>query len=562
MPRPSSTDPGSAPDLTPPPGAAADLMDVASFFDVSLDLLVIRDLEGRVLKASPSWRTQLGHCPEEMEGRPLLRLVHPDDLPGSLDSAVEVERRRSGDPVLGFTNRYRHKDGHYRTLEWRAQRSGGRIYGVARDVTDRVAAERELIEAKAAAEAASRAKSDFLANMSHEIRTPLNGVIGIIDALSRTPLSDEQAEMIDLVRDSGVLLERLVSDLLDVSKIEAGQLRLEARPFDLDEALRPCIEAMRYRAQDKGLTFTVERDAAARGRFVGDGLRLRQILGNLLSNAVKFTHTGGITLTIGVTEGPASPGVTLTVDDTGIGFDADHAGRLFDRFSQADETTSRRFGGSGLGLSICRSLAQMMAGEITATSRPGQGSRFVVRAPLARAEPLGAYDARRVQPEPAAGRLWDRTLRVLLAEDHPTNQRVVQLILASQDAEVVTVGDGVQAVAAFAAGRFDVVLMDIQMPHMDGLAATRAIRALEAVGGARPTPVVVLSANAMDEHQDEALAAGADLHVSKPITAASLLMGIQAAVAGSGAGPASHPRPGGMPPPPRQFVEAGDQGRR
>ncbi|CAN5197120.1 hypothetical protein BH10PSE3_BH10PSE3_01010 [soil metagenome] len=506
------------------------IVDVGAFFEVSQDLLVIRDIEGRVLKASPSWLTYLGHRPDEMEGLPLLRLVHPEDMPSTLGSVEEVERRRLGDPVLGFINRYRHKDGGYRTLEWRAQRAGDRIYGVARDVTDRVAAERELIEAKASAEAASRAKSEFLANMSHEIRTPLNGVIGIIDALSRTPLSAEQAEMIGLVRDSGVTLERLVSDFLDVSKIEAGQLHLESRTFDLDQALRPCIEAMRYRAEDKGLAFDVVRDADARGRFLGDGTRIGQIVGNLISNAVKFTEKGGVTLRVGLVETQEEARLTLSVEDTGIGFDAEHAGRLFNRFSQADETISRRFGGTGLGLSICHSLTRMMGGEISAHSEPGVGSRFVVSLPLPRAETLTDYDARAPQTALVPCRLGDRPLRVLLAEDHPTNQRVVQLILASQGADLVTVDDGAQAVEAFSADDFDLVLMDMQMPGMDGLTAIRAIRALETERGAAPVPIVMLSANAMVEHRDEAIAAGADIHVAKPITAASLLEGMQSAL--------------------------------
>jgi PAS domain S-box-containing protein len=405
-----------------PAGARGEpIVDAATFFDVSHDLLVIRDLDGRVLKASSSWLTLLGHDPEVMTGQPLLRLVHPDDMPDTMSSVQEVENRQPGAPVLGFINRYRHRDGRYRTLEWRAQRFGDRVYGVARDVTDRVAAERELIEAKAAAEAASRAKSDFLANMSHEIRTPLNGVIGIVDALSRTPLTIDQAEMVALVRDSGVLLERLVSDILDVSKIEAGQLQLDVQPFDLDQALRPCIEVMRYRAEDKGLIFDLVGDPDARGRFVGDATRIGQIVGNLLSNAIKFTHQGSITLRIGIDERPDTPRLTLAVEDTGVGFDAEHAARLFHRFSQADETISRRFGGTGLGLSICRSLAHMMGGEISATSEPGVGSRFVVALPLPRAESLAAYNARDAETAPVAARPDERPLRILLAEDHPTS---------------------------------------------------------------------------------------------------------------------------------------------
>ena len=251
-------------------GEAWSEVDLGTFFDVSLDLLVVRELDGTVVKASASWATLLGYRPDEIEGQGLLRLIHPEDLAATRHSIVEVETRRPGDPVLGQVNRYRHRQGHYITLEWRAQRHGDRIYAVARDVTDKVAAERDLIEAKAAAEAASRAKSDFLANMSHEIRTPLNGVIGIVDALSRTPLSPDQSEMVALIASSGVTLERLVSDILDVSKIEAGQLDLETRPFDLDEALAAPLDVMRLRAEDKGLDFVV-RAGAGRARPVHGG---------------------------------------------------------------------------------------------------------------------------------------------------------------------------------------------------------------------------------------------------------------------------------------------------
>jgi CheY-like chemotaxis protein/anti-sigma regulatory factor (Ser/Thr protein kinase) len=341
--------------------------------------------------------------------------------------------------------------------------------------------------------------------------------------------------MVDLIRSSGHTLERLVSDILDVSKIEAGQLDLECRAFDIEEALEP-LAVMRTRAEDKGLAFHVTRSPEARGHFLGDSTRIRQVLGNLLSNAIKFTAEGSVSVRVEVwSDDPEGRGeahrLALTVEDTGVGFNADHAARLFERFNQADSTITRRFGGTGLGLSICRSLVEMMGGEIEARSTPGAGSRFRFVLPLRRAGSLADYDAR----TPAATALVTpdagRALRVLLAEDHPTNQRVVQLILTSQGAEVVIAGDGAQAVAAFEAGSFDVVLMDMQMPVMDGLTATRAIRALEAARPDRPrTPVVMLSANAMAEHRQESMEAGADSHVAKPITAASLLAGIEAVI--------------------------------
>ena len=517
---------------------------LGTFFEVSLDLLVVRELDGRVVRASPSWETVLGHRPDEMEGQPLLRLLHPDDKAATQMSVVEVENRGPGDPVTGFINRYRHKNGAYRTLEWRARRVGDRVYGVARDVTDRVAEERELLEAKAAAEVANQAKTDFLANMSHEIRTPLNGVIGLIGALAQGELTPAQRELVELIEQSGVTLERLVSDILDVAKIEAGHLDFSIGDMDLERELDGVIGTARVKAKAKGLAFHVERGPGARGDFLGDATRIRQVLSNLLSNAVKFTPEGEIAVSIEVAEDTPEPGVamlTLAVRDTGVGFDAESGEALFQRFSQADSTITRRFGGTGLGLSICRSLVEIMSGEITVQSQPGEGSCFSVSIPLSRTRSIAAYDAAHdaatvraaEQVSVAVGRtpwIGDAPLKVLLAEDHPVNQRVVQAILSGGGMEVTTVGDGAQAVEAFTAGAFDLILMDMQMPVMDGLTATRAIRAAERSAGRPRTPLIMLSANAMAQHLQDAADAGADSHLAKPITPGSLMAAIEAAV--------------------------------
>jgi two-component system, sensor histidine kinase len=533
--------------LEAPSSVSHDLVDASTFFDVSLDMLCIRDLEGRVVKASRSWETTLGYAPEDLEGQYLLRLLHPDDMPLTLNTVTQVEDLGSGGRVSGFINRYRHRDGSYRLLEWQARRHGDRIYAVARDVTGRETARRELEAAKVAAEGASQAKTDFLANMSHEIRTPLNGVIGLIGALQKDDLTARQRELVELIAQSGDSLERLVSDILDVSKVEAGQLEIVPVDMDILEELDGAIATARAKAEAKDLIFRFLPGPSARGRFLADAGRIRQVLTNLLSNAIKFTHEGEVALRMTVDDDTPEPGVsllTLTVSDSGVGFDAAAGGGLFDRFTQADSTITRRFGGTGLGLAICRALTEMMGGEITAHSVPGEGSTFTVTLPLSRTRSLDAYDTGRaahqararmtpLQPARASG---DAPVRVLLAEDHHVNQRVVEAMLAGQPYELTIVENGALAVEAVATDTYDVVLMDMQMPVMDGLAATRAIRAAEAARTAgaglapRRLPILMLSANAMPQHLEQAREAGADQHVSKPVTPTTLLGALEAAM--------------------------------
>ena len=502
--------------------------DLSTFFDVSLDMLCIRDMAGCFVRVSPSWTTVLGWRAEELIGKPLLPLIHPDDVPATADLMQAINDDGS---IVGFVNRYRHRDGRYRQLEWRARLCGDQVFAVARDVTDRLAAEAEMKAAHAAAEAANQAKTDFLANMSHEIRTPLNGVIGVVAALAQTHLSADQREVVGLIETSGLTLERLVSDILDLSKIEAGGMEIETAPFDLEGALEGVLQINRLKAQGKGLAFEADFDEAARGEFLGDAVRLKQVVGNLLSNAVKFTDQGGVRLRVGVHEGtPAC--VTIEVRDTGVGFDAVAGAALFQRFSQADTTITRRFGGTGLGLSICKAIVELMGGEISASSEPGRGSLFRASFPLPRVRSLADHDAAPASDAQAPEALARvDALRVLLAEDHPINQKVVQLILAPLGAEITIAEDGAQALAAFRIGVFDLVLMDMQMPVMDGLTATMAIRDEEHRRGGGRTPIIMLSANAMTQHRRDAMAAGADHHIAKPITAHLLMDGIEAVFA-------------------------------
>jgi signal transduction histidine kinase/ActR/RegA family two-component response regulator len=438
----------------------------------------------------------------------------------------------------------------WRRNRLRAQRRQSRLQAslieaeAARLLLEKAVDERtaELRDAAERAQASEQAKTRFLANMSHEIRTPLNGVIGLAGALSDTPLAGRQKEMVELIRVSGETLDRLVSEILDFSKIEAGKLELHVESINLRAAVESAAELLRARAEAKGVAFVVRSDLSARGLFESDAHRIRQIVANLVSNAVKFTDAGSVEVSLSAVDAlDGAARVTIVVADTGIGFDEATARRLFSPFEQADASIGRRFGGTGLGLSICKTLAALMDGSVSAASTPGRGSRFTVELSLQRSMPLAEFDRFSVlgadSNDGCAEAPADlRGMRVLLAEDHPVNQRVVQLLLEPHGIVVTVAADGEEALFAFRNAEYDVVLMDMMMPKIDGVAAARGIRAFERERGLSPTPVVMLTANAMQLHIDQALEAGCDAHLPKPVTPRSLLRCLQDAVVARNAG--------------------------
>ncbi len=396
---------------------------------------------------------------------------------------------------------------------------------------------RELLAANARAEAAQHRaeeanalKSQFLANVSHEVRTPLNGVLGMIQAIAADELNPVQRERLEVLRGSSRGMLTILNDLLDLAKIEAGKLTLESVEFDLAPVVEGSRHAFWAAAEAKGLDLELTVEADARGLYRGDPTRLRQVVDNLVSNAIKFTSEGGVYVTFAATG--AGTGLRLSVRDTGIGLTPEAAGKIFAKFEQADASTTRKFGGTGLGLSICRELVHAFGGEITVTSLPGEGTTFTAELPLPRIGDSPAPGADADGAEAAGLEEAGEGLRILAAEDHPVNQLVLRTLLSQLGCEVTLVGDGAQALEAFRTARWDVVLMDIQMPNMDGLEATRAIRALERGEGLGRTPLVALTANAMPDQIAEYRAAGFDDHLSKPIDAGDLLAVLNRALAG------------------------------
>jgi PAS domain S-box-containing protein len=401
---------------------------------------------------------------------------------------------------------------------------------VTQSIEDVKRSERRLREANVRlkrarddANAASDAKSAFLATMSHEIRTPLNGVLGMAQAMARDELSPVQRDRLSVVRQAGETLLALLNDLLDLSRIEAGRLDLEDGVIDLGQMISGVQATFTTLATEKDVSLSLDVAPQAQGRWRGDPTRVRQILYNLVSNAVKFTDRGSVEVKVWL----EAPELVFEVTDTGMGIPADRLNALFDKFVQADASTTRRFGGSGLGLSICRQLASLMGGQVEVRSTEGVGSTFTARLPLERVDPTAEIAGLRDDSAVTQSTRDTTGLRILAAEDNPMNRLVLKTLLAQMGLEIECVCDGREAIDAWSRGTWDAILMDVQMPVMDGPTAAREIRARETETGRARTPIIALTANAMAHHQVEYLAAGMDVLVPKPLELERLLIALQ-----------------------------------
>jgi PAS domain S-box-containing protein len=497
-----------------------------SLIESNIDALMTTDPSGIITDVNKQMEALTGCTRDELIGAPFKGYFTDPDR-----AEAAIKRVLSEKSVTDYELTARARDGKQTVVSYNAttfydrNRTLQGVFAAARDVTERKRVEAELQQAKTAAESASRTKSDFLASMSHEIRTPMNAIMGIADLLAKTALSPEQDKYVQIFRRAGDNLLNLINDILDLSKVEASQLELERTGFSLNDHLEKVMEMVVARAQEKGLVMVCEIAPDVPNDLVGDPTRLRQVLLNLLGNAVKFTQSGEVTLRVASDANPSVPtALRFTVSDTGIGISDDKLGEVFERFTQADSSTTRRFGGSGLGLTISKRLVELMGGRIWVESEVGVGSVFAFSVPL---EVWAAANRPAAVPVGTDPELPLPALRILLAEDSPDNCIITMAYLEDTPYRVEIAETGAIACKMFELGHYDLVLMDRQMPVMDGLTATRTIRAWEQANDRPPTPIVALTASALKGDREMCLAAGCTAFLTKPIKQEVLLQAIR-----------------------------------
>ncbi|MGZ5101734.1 MAG: ATP-binding protein, partial [Usitatibacter sp.] len=497
-----------------------------SLIESNIDALATTDPSGIITDVNKQMEALTGCTRDELIGAPFKSyFTDPERAEAGINLVLSEKK------VTDYELTVRGRDGKQTVVSYNATTFYDRgrtlkgVFAAARDVTERKRVEAELQQAKAVAESASQTKSDFLASMSHETRTPMNAIIGVAHLLAQTPLTPVQDKYVQIFRRAGDNLLHLINDILDLSKVEASQLELERTGFSLNDLLGKVTEMVAVPAHDKGLVLECEIAPGVPTALVGDPTRLRQVLLNLLGNAIKFTESGEVALRVTLDAESFVPGaLRFTVSDTGIGIPSEKLGAVFERFTQADSSTTRRYGGSGLGLTISKRLVELMGGRLWVESAVGKGSAFSFSVPL---EIWAGATPRAELPVGAVSELPLPALRILLAEDSPDNRTITVAYMQDTPYHVDIAENGAIACEKFAVGNYDLVLMDRQMPIMDGLTATRTIRKWELANGRSPTPIIALTAAALKGDRETCIAAGCTAFLTKPIKQEVLLQAIK-----------------------------------
>ncbi len=495
------------------------------------DAIIMMNEKGLISFVNKAGMMMFGYTEKEMLGENLHELIAPPQYLSSFRNGFEVFKTTGEGLVVG------------RTLEIEARRKNGSDFpvelsisatrmndnwysiGIIRDITERRRVERDIVEASEAAENASRTKSEFLANMSHEIRTPLNSIIGATDLLSETDLDSEQMKLIEMMHSSGESLLALINDILDISRIEAGKITLEEISFNLNDLLTRICDTLSVRSSQKNLSMTFELKPEVPDLLIGDPNKLRQILVNLIGNAIKFTETGGISVSvenIGTSENCST--LSFSVSDTGIGIPSAKLESIFNMFTQADASVTRNFGGTGLGLAISKKLVHLMHGDISVESTTGEGTTFSFTVKFAIPEQGAEQTSENLSQDSTKIETGEHgSLSILLVDDSPDNRFLINAFLKKESCSIVEASNGSIAVELFPTEIWDIILLDMQMPVMDGFQATKKIREIEEKRGIDHTPIVALTAHSINTEVKKCLDAGCDVHLAKPVSKAILI---------------------------------------